>query len=275
MIATHCENSPTIQKNEAEARRQYANNPPPELHAEIRSAEACFLSSSLAVDLARKNGSRLHVLHLTTEREMALFETGPIDTKKITAEVCVHHLLFDSSHYAEKGAAIKCNPSIKTISDREALREAVIDHRIDVIATDHAPHTYDEKFSVNFVDAPAGLPLVEYAVPAILELVAQGIFDLETVVEKIAHAPAKRFELQDRGYLREGFFADVVVVNPNSHSPVSIRPIWSKCGWTPFHDQTFSNEVTHSIVNGTLMYSNGEFCSAQIGRPLTYNRPNR
>lgn len=272
VIATHCEDSPTIQRNESEARRMYAGNPPPELHAEIRSAEACYLSSSLAVSLAKKHNARLHVLHLTTAREMELFEVGSIENKKITAEVCVHHLIFDASYYSSKGAAIKCNPSIKSALDRDALQQAVNDDRIDVIATDHAPHTLEEKQSVKFVDAPAGLPLVEYAVPALLELVTQGVFELTTIVEKIAHAPAKRFELKDRGFLREGNFADVIVVNPNVRTSVSSRPVWSKCGWTPFDDREFANEITHTIVNGNLMYANGEICSAQSGLPLTYNR---
>lgn len=273
VIATHCEDTPTIQKNEAEARRRYAGDPPAELHAEIRSAEACYLSSSLAVELAKKFGARLHVLHLTTEREMELFATGPIERKKITAEVCVHHLFFDASHYASKGAAIKCNPSIKSTKDRDALRMAVNENRIDAIATDHAPHTYEEKHSVKFVDAPAGLPLVEYAVPALLELVAQGVFELATIVDKIAHAPAKRFELRDRGFLREGFFADIIVANPNCDTPVEARAVWSKCGWTPFQGYTFANEISHTIVNGNMMYSNGDICSAQLGMPLTYDRP--
>ena len=273
VIATHCEDTPTIQKNEAEARRRYAGNPPAELHAEIRSAEACYLSSSFAVDLAKKQDARLHVLHLTTAREMELFEIGRIESKRITAEVCVHHLFFDASHYASKGAAIKCNPAIKSASDREALRLAVKENRIDAIATDHAPHTYEEKHSVKFVDAPAGLPLVEYAVPALLELVTQGVFELTTIVEKIAHAPAIRFELKERGFLREGFFADVVVVDPNGNTLVEARPIWSKCGWTPFCGCTFANEVTHTIVNGNLMYSTGNLCSEEKGMPLTYDRP--
>lgn len=272
VIATHCEDTPTIHRNDAEARRQYGGDPPPELHAEIRSAEACYLSSSLAVGLAKKHDSRLHVLHLTTAREMELFERGPIENKKITAEVCVHHLFFDASHYASKGVEIKCNPAIKSANDREALRQAVNENRIDVIATDHAPHTYEEKHSVKFVDAPAGLPLVEYAVPALLELVDQGVFSLTTSVEKIAHAPAKRFEVRDRGFLREGFFADVIVVNPNTVSNVESRPVWSKCGWTPFSDYKFATEVTHTIVNGNLMYRDGDLCSEQIGMPLTYDR---
>lgn len=272
VIATHCEDTPTIQRNDAEARRQYGGDPPPELHAEIRSAEACYLSSSLAVGLAKKHDSRLHVLHLTTAREMELFEKGPMEHKKITAEVCIHHLFFDESHYASKGVAIKCNPAIKSTSDRDALRQAVNENRIDVIATDHAPHTYEEKHSVKFVDAPAGLPLVEYAVPALLELVSQGVFGLTTAVEKIAHAPAKRFEVRDRGFLREGFFADVIVVNPNTVSNVEARRVWSKCGWTPFSDYKFATDVTHTIVNGNLMYSDGDLCSEQIGMPLTYDR---
>ena len=273
VIATHCEDTPTIQKNEADARRRYAGNPPAELHAEIRSAEACYLSSSLAVGLAKKHGARLHVLHLTTAREMELFEFGPIESKRITAEVCVHHLFFDASHYAKKGAAIKCNPAIKSLEDREALRQAVAQNRIDAVATDHAPHTYEEKHSVPFVDAPAGLPLVEYAVPALLELVAQGVFKVTTIVEKMAHAPAKRFELKDRGFLREGFYADIVVVDPNSRTMIDSRPVWSKCGWTPFAGYTFANTVTHTIVNGNLMYCDDSLCSEQIGMPLTFDRP--
>ncbi len=272
LIATHCEDTPTIQHNEAEARARYGVNPPPELHAKIRSAEACYLSSSMAVDLAKRFGTRLHVLHLTTEREMQLFEPGEIQNKHITAEVCAHHLFFDSRWYASKGADIKCNPSIKYQSDRDALRKAVNEDRIDCIATDHAPHTFAEKHESSFMDAPAGLPLVEYVVQCLLELVSEGIFSLERIVHKTSHAPAMRYQIRERGFLREGYFADVIVVEPQQHVEVNARRVWSKCGWTPFSGMTFSSKISHTFLNGNLVFENDKIVSDRVGLPVNYDR---
>ncbi len=269
VIATHCEDTPTILKNEANARRRFGSNPPPSIHAEIRSAEACFLSSSLAVDLAKRFGSRLHVLHLTTEQEMELFVPGPMEAKRITAEVCVHHLHFCDEAYEHKGADVKCNPSIKRRSDQEALINAVAEDRIDVIATDHAPHTVEEK-QEPFMDAPAGLPLVEYALPCVLEHVHSGTLSIETIVNKTAHAPAELFGISERGFLREGYWADVVVVDSEAETDVDSMPVWAKCGWTPFSGSKFSSRVTDTFVNGNHMYSNGAFLSDENGIALQY-----
>ncbi len=271
VIATHCEDTPTILANEATVRKRYGANAPPETHAAVRSADACLKSSSLAVDLAKKMGSRLHVLHLTTAVEMGLFETGPIESKKITAEVCIHHLHFNSSSYESKGADIKCNPSIKSREDQLALQTALSDDRIDAIATDHAPHTRDEK-QLPFLDAPAGLPLVEFALPCVLEFVVRGIYDLERIVQKTSHAPAKLFSVKERGFLREGYWADIVVVDPTQETIVDERTILSKCGWTPFAGSTFATQVTDTFVNGNHMYSDGRFLSDFTGMAIEYLR---
>lgn len=271
VIATHCEDTPTILANEAAVRERYGANAPPETHASVRSAEACLKSSSLAVDLAKKLGSRLHVLHLTTAVEMDLFETGPIESKKITAEVCIHHLHFNSDFYRSKGADIKCNPSIKSREDQQALQVAVKEDRIDAIATDHAPHTRQEKL-LPFLDAPAGLPLVEFALPCVLEFVKRGTYDLEQIVEKISHAPAKLFNVRERGFLREGYWADIVVVDPTKDTIVNERTVFSKCGWTPFAGTTFSTQVTDTFVNGNHMYSDGRFHSRTTGMAIEYVR---
>lgn len=272
VIATHCEDTPTIEANEAAVRARYGSNPPPSMHAAIRSAEACYRSSSLAVGLAKQFDSRLHVLHLTSAKEMTLFETGPIEQKHITAEVCTHHLLFDDSDYDDKRALIKCNPSVKLRADRDALRQALKEDRIDVIATDHAPHTLQEKTAVPFMEAPAGLPLVEYALISSLEHTFTSGFTVEQIVQKTSHAPAKLFDIKDRGFLREGYYADLVVVQPDSPTKVATRPVLSKCGWTPFQDETFSSKLTHTFVNGILMYHDGNFLSEAKGKALEYNR---
>ncbi|MCY3883572.1 MAG: dihydroorotase [Gammaproteobacteria bacterium] len=271
VIATHCEDTPTILANEEAVRERYGANAPPGTHASIRSAEACFKSSSLAVDLAKRMGSRLHVLHLTTSVEMGLFETGPIESKQITAEVCIHHLHFNSDSYESKGADIKCNPSIKSKEDQLALQTALNDDRIDAIATDHAPHTREEK-NQPFLDAPAGLPLVEFALPCVLEFVKRGTYDLERIVEKVSHAPAKLFNVRERGFLREGYWADLVVVDPTQDTVVDERTVFSKCGWTPFAGSTFSTQVTNTFVNGNHMYSRGEFLTNTCGMALQYDR---
>lgn len=271
VIATHCEDTPTILANEDSVRAQFGSNPPPETHASVRSADACFKSSSLAVGLARRLGSRLHVLHLTTAVEMDLFEPGPIESKRITAEVCIHHLHFNSDSYKTKGADIKCNPSIKSRQDQQALQAAVLEDRIDAIATDHAPHTLEEK-QLPFLDAPAGLPLVEFALPCVLEFVKNGTFELERIVRKVAHAPAVLFGIKERGFLREGYWADIVVVDPNRKTIVDEVPLLSKCGWTPFAGSTFSSQVTDTFVNGCHMYSCGQFQSDTKGMAIEYDR---
>ena len=266
VIATHCEDTPTILANEARARARYGDAIPFELHPEIRSEEACWKSSSLAVDLARRHGSRLHVLHLTTAREMALFEPGPVEEKRITAEVCVHHLHFDASAYAGQGAEIKCNPAIKTTADRDALRAALAEDRIDIVATDHAPHTRDEK-AAPYVDAPSGLPLVQHALLTLFDLVP-----VTTVVQKTAHAPALRFEVRERGFLREGYWADLVLVDPDGRTVVDDEPVFSKCGWTPFAGVTFGSRITHTFLNGRLVYRDGEVVTAEPAMALEFER---
>ena len=266
VIATHCEDTPTILANEARARARHGDAIPFDLHPEIRSAEACWKSSSLAVELARRHGSRLHVLHLTTAREMALFESGPIEDKRITAEVCVHHLHFDAAAYAEKGADVKCNPAIKYASDRDALRAAVAEDRIDIVATDHAPHTREEKAG-SYVDAPAGLPLVQHALLTLFDLLP-----VPTIVQKTAHAPALRFEVRERGFLREGYWADLVLVDPNARTVVDDEPVFYKCGWTPFAGATFGTRITHTFLNGALVYRDGEVVAAEPAMALEFER---
>lgn len=269
VIATHCEDTPTIQANEAAARERYGDDIPVTEHPRIRSAEACFKSSSLAVSLAKRFGSRLHVLHLTTAREMALFEPGPVDAKHITAEVCVHHLFFDDSWYPAKGALIKCNPAIKAAADRDALRQAVNEGRIDVIATDHAPHTAKEK-AQPYLQAPAGLPLVQHALLSLFELVRQGVFSVETIADKTAHAPARRFSVKERGYIREGYHADLVLVDDHAGGPP--EPVLSKCGWSPFEGIDLQARVRATWVNGQLRYREGNFVDGPRGVALEFER---
>ncbi len=269
VVATHCEDTPTILANEQAAREKFGDDVPFSEHPRIRSEEACFLSSSMAVGLARKHGTRLHVLHLTTAREMALFDAGPMDGKQITAEVCVHHLFFNDAWYGEKGADIKCNPAIKTAADQAALLQAVMDDRIDIIATDHAPHTREEK-SQPYFSAPSGLPLVQHALLALLELTRSGPLDIATIVEKTAHAPARRFGVRERGYLREGYHADLVLVDPDT--PADPGEIHYKCGWSAFSGIPLSHRVRATWVNGHLRYRDGTFIDGPMGQALEYDR---
>lgn len=269
LIATHCEDTPTIQANEAAAAERFGDDIPITEHPKIRSEEACWKSSSLAVELAKRHDARLHVLHLTTAREMALFTPGPLDGKRITAEACVHHLFFDESWYPDKGALIKCNPAIKTAADRDALRQAVRENRIDVIATDHAPHTAEEKARI-YAKAPAGLPLVQHALLSLFELVHQGVFDVTTVVEKTAHAPARMFNLRERGYLREGYHADLVLIDDRQVSRDG--PVHSKCGWSPFAGIDLHAQVRATWVNGHLRYRDGAFAEGPRGVALQFDR---
>lgn len=269
IIATHCEDTPTILANEADARRRFGDDLPVTEHPNIRSAEACWKSSSLAVELARRFGSRLHVLHLTTAREMSLFTPGPLAGKRITAEVCVHHLFFDEGSYATRGNLIKCNPAIKTTGDRDALRRALLEDRIDVVATDHAPHTAEEK-ARPYLQAPAGLPLVQHALPSLFALVQQGVLTVEKVVQKTAHAPATLFGVKDRGFIREGHYADLVLIEDASGQPPD--PVLYKCGWSPFEGIDLPVRVRATWVNGHLRYRNGSFVPGPRGEPLEFER---
>jgi dihydroorotase len=269
VIATHCEDTPTIQANEAAAHARYGDDVPITEHPNIRSAEACWKSSSLAVSLAQRFGSRLHVLHLTTAREMELFTAGPLDRKRITAEVCVHHLFFDDSWYPQKGALIKCNPAIKSAADRDALRRAVNEDRIDVIATDHAPHTAEEK-ARPYPQAPAGLPLVQHALLSLFELVGQNVLTVEKVVEKTAHAPARLFGVKERGFIREGYHADLVLLDDRADGAPDA--VLSKCGWSPFEGINLGARVRATWVNGHLRYRDGTFVEGPRGEALEFVR---
>ena len=253
-IATHCEDTPTILENEQAARAKYGEKVPFSQHPLIRSREACLTSSTLAVELARKEDARLHVLHISTEEELDLFTPGD---PRITAEACVHHMWFEESSYASLGSQIKCNPAIKKDSDRQAIRQAVADGRISVLATDHAPHTWEEKQGTYF-SAPSGLPLVQHTLLLMLEMVKQKDFSLETLVERACHAPARIFDVIDRGYLREGYWADIVLVNPNEETVVDQNELFSKCGWSPFAGETFSHRIERTIVSGKTAYQKGQ-----------------
>ncbi|MCB1759213.1 MAG: dihydroorotase [Gammaproteobacteria bacterium] len=271
LVATHCEDTPTILRNEASAREKYGEDVPIELHPEIRSAEACYRSSSFAVDLARRHGTRLHILHLTTARELELLQPGPLDGKQITAEACVHHLFFDQRDYDTKGTFIKCNPAIKSRADRDAIRRALAEDRIDVIGTDHAPHTLEEKLS-SYFKAPAGLPLVQWALPMVLELYHDRVLSLEQVVEKIAHGPARLFDIAKRGYLREGYWADLVLVDPSSPYRIEREAVRYKCGWSPLEGYRLRSRIVTTIVNGVVAYHEGQVNPAVRGRRLEFAR---
>ena len=271
MVVTHCEDSPTIWDNEAAAREKYGDDVPMSEHPAIRSADACLQSSTLATGLARKHDALLHVLHLTTAVEMDLFSPAHRSEKRITAEVCVHHLWFDESRYGELGTRIKCNPAIKTAADREALVAAVNDGRIDIIATDHAPHTAEEKDNPYFA-APAGLPLVQHAVLTMFDLAASGSITHELIVERACHAPADIFGVGERGYLREGYFADLVIVDPQREHTVEASNVLFKCGWSPFEGHTFSSSIDTTIVNGEIAYRDGTLSGVIAGRRLEFSR---
>jgi len=271
IVLTHCEDSPMIWANEAAARETYGEDVPMSEHPNIRSADACYASSSMAIELARKHDALLHVLHLTTEKEMALFEPGDRAGKRVTAEVCVHHLWFDESHYADLGTKIKCNPAIKRASDRRALVAALNEGRIDVIATDHAPHLADEKANAYF-KAPAGLPLVQHALQTLFDLVASGQTTLELVVDKACHASADLFGVTDRGYVREGYFADLVIVDANKPYRVSSDNVLYKCGWSPFEGHEFTSTIDTTIVNGEVVFRDRSLTGAIAGRRLEFTR---
>ena len=271
IVVTHCEDSPTIWANEDAAREKFGEDVPFSEHPGIRSAEACYASSSMAIDLARRHDALLHVLHLTTQKEMALFSSAHRSKKRITAEVCVHHLWFDESRYEELGAKIKCNPAIKRAEDRRALIAALNDGRIDIIATDHAPHTAQEKKGTYF-NAPAGLPLVQHALLSLFDLAAAGEIGLELVVDRACHASADLFGVQERGYVREGWFADLVIVDPAKPYRVGSENILYKCGWSPFEGHEFSTSIDTTIVNGRVVYRDGSLTGVTPGRSLEFSR---
>ena len=272
LIATHCEDEATIRHNLKIYKEKYGEDIPVEAHPLIRSAEACYISSSMAVQLAKKYNTRLHILHISTEKELSLFDnTIPLEDKLITAEACVHHLWFSSEDYKTKGNWIKWNPAVKEASDRDAIFQAVLDNRIDVIATDHAPHTIEEK-SQAYSKAPSGGPLVQHALLAMLEKVNEGKISIEKVVEKMAHSPAVLFRIEDRGYIREGYFADLVIVDPKHTETVSRNNVLYQCGWSPFEGVTFHHKIDKTFVNGNLVYADGNVIEGQFGERLLFNR---
>lgn len=271
-ISVHCEDEATVLENTQKAIEKYGEDIPVELHPEIRSAEACYKSSSKAIELAKKTGARLHVFHLSTAQEMELFDNDlPLEKKKITAEVCVHHLWFSKEDYKTKGTHIKWNPAVKSASDRKVLWEALLDDRIDVIATDHAPHTLEEKDNI-YTKAPSGGPLVQHALVALLECHHRGQISLERIVRKACHNPAIMFEIADRGFIREGYKADLVLVDLNAPWTVNSDNILYKCGWSPFQGETFQSRITHTLINGELAYQKGTFPNRTHGERLTFNR---
>ena len=271
-ICVHCEDEATIRKNTEIYKEQYGEDIPVKFHHLIRSEEACYLSSSKAIELAKKTGARLHVYHLSTVKEMELFRNDiPLKEKKITAEVCVHHLHFTNEDYETKGSLIKWNPAVKTETDKNGLWEALLDDRIDVIATDHAPHTLEEK-SNKYLSCPSGAPLVQYSLPVMFEYFKKGKISLEKVVEKMCHNPAILFEIEKRGYVKEGYKADLVLINPNAEITVSKENIFSKCGWSPLENETFHSEITHTFVNGFLAYENGKVSPKKHGERLLFER---
>jgi dihydroorotase len=272
VISVHCEDEGTIRDNLAKYKAEYGDDIPMELHPIIRSEEACYLSSSKAIELAKKTGARLHVFHLSTGKETNLFTNKiPLKDKKITAEVCIHHLWFSDEDYAKKGSHIKWNPAVKTAKDRDQLLKALLDDRIDVIATDHAPHTLKEKNNP-YTSAPSGGPLVQHALVALLEMHHQGKISIEKIVEKACHNPAILFDVEKRGYIKEGYFADLVIVDLNSPWTVNKANILYKCGWSPFEGNTFKSRVTHTILNGQLVYNNFKVLNVKAAKRLTFNR---
>jgi dihydroorotase len=271
LIATHCEDEEMVKANEAKAREQYGEFVPFFMHPIIRNEEVCYLSSSKAVDLAKKCGTRLHILHITTAKELELFSNQtPLKNKKITSEVCVHHLWFDSEDYYIFGSRIKCNPAIKHKSNRYALMDALIDDRLDIIATDHAPHTLAEKRNPYF-NSPAGLPLVQHGLNMMLDFHQRGKIKLEKVVEKMSHAPAECFKIKDRGYIREGYYADLVLVDMKQKNYITKGNIHYKCNWSPLEGNIFRNTVTHTFVSGHLAYENGQFHEGKKGERLIFS----
>lgn len=272
LIASHCEYEPIIRGNTETYRKQYGENLPMKYHPMIRNEEACYRSSSIAAELATKHDARLHILHISTAKEISIFDNDrPISEKKVTAEACIHHMWFSDEDYESKGTFIKWNPAVKTSKDREAIIAAVNNGTIDVIATDHAPHTLEEKNN-SYFNAPSGGPLVQHALVALLEMVKLGKFTLEHVVQKTSHDVAKLFEVKDRGYLREGYFADLVLVDFDNEWQVHKDNILYKCGWSPFEGTTFKSKVTTTFVNGNTVYENGVFDESSKGQRMLFNR---
>lgn len=272
LIATHCEDDPMIKHQSEEIKKKYGHDIDVSFHPKIRNADACYASSSYAVSLAKKYNTRLHVLHISTEKELALFRNDiPLSQKRITAEACIHHLWFSDEDYADKGNFIKWNPAIKTKSDRDAILQAVLDDRIDVIATDHAPHTLEEK-SAPYLNAPSGGPLVQHALIAMIELYHQGKITLEKIVQKMAHQVAEMFEIDRRGFIREGYYADLVLVDLNKPTVVDKPSLLYKCGWSPFEGYTFKSSIHSTIVNGNIVYENKKVDDSYKGMRLKFNR---
>lgn len=271
LIAVHAEDDPMIKRNVEEYRAKYGDDMPADYHGLIRSREACYASSSKAIARAKKFGTRLHVFHISTADELELFDNSvPLREKKITAEVCIHHLWFSDADYKTKGNFIKWNPSVKTANDREALWKALLDNRIDVIATDHAPHTIEEK-QQSYLKAPSGGPLVQHSLVAMLEKAREGKISVERVVEKMCHAPADLFRIDKRGYIREGYWADLVLVHPQQHWTVAKDNLLYKCGWSPLEGTTFHSRVVSTFVNGNLVYNNGAINELYKGMRLEFN----
>ncbi|MCQ6957392.1 dihydroorotase [Mucilaginibacter aquariorum] len=272
LIATHCEDEATIKANLEHYKQLLGDNIPVKLHPKIRSAEACYLSSSMAIELAKKHNTRLHILHISTARETHLFSNQiPLADKRITAEACIHHLWFTDADYEEKGNLIKWNPAVKTEQDRDEILKAVLDGRIDIIATDHAPHTIEEK-AQPYLQAPSGGPLVQHALPAMLELYHHGKITLEQIAEKMAHNVATIFQIERRGFIREGYWADLALVNLNNPWQVNKSNILYKCGWSPFEGSTFKAKVVSTIVSGNLAYENGSLTNEKSGQRMTFTR---
>jgi len=272
LLAVHCEDEITIRHNAAIMKEKYGQDVPVKFHPEIRSAEACYKSSSLAVELAKKHNARLHVLHLSTRMELSLFNNDtPRSSKRITAEVCIHHLIFNADDYSRLGNRIKWNPAIKSEEDRIALIKALQDGTLDIVATDHAPHTLEEKRN-SYFKTPSGGPLVQHSLSAMLEFYRQGILSLELIIDRMCHAPADIFCIEDRGYIREGYYADIVLVDLNKPWTVHADNILYKCNWSPFEGQSFHAKVTHTFVNGNLVFENDMFHNTPPGMRLIFNR---
>ena len=272
LIAVHCEDEDIIKVNIEDAKSRFGENIPIHEHANIRSELACYSSSFSAVHLAKKYNTRLHVFHISTEKELSLFDNNiPLKDKKITSEVCIHHLFFDDSDYKKKGALIKWNPSIKKRSDKLALLQGLLNDYLDVVATDHAPHTLEEKKRL-YLDAPSGGPMVQHALSAMLEMYKSGIISIERIVEKMCHNPAICFQIEKRGFIREGYFADLVLVDLNHSWTVEKENILSKCGWSPFEGEMFSTKVTHTFINGHLAFCDDKFNEDKKGLRLQFSR---
>jgi dihydroorotase len=270
LIATHCEDEDTIRANAAAFKEKYGENVPIDQHPIIRNVEGCYKSSSMAVELAKKHNTRLHILHISTKDELDLFRNDiPLEQKRITAEVCVHHLYFNSKNYATLGSQIKCNPAVKDVSHQRALFPALLDNRLDIIATDHAPHTWEEKQNTYF-KAPSGVPLVQHTLNVMLGFYHKGKISLERIVEKMCHAPAICFNVEERGFLREGYWADLAIVDVDKKWKVMKKNIHYKCGWSPFENKFLKGKISHTIVSGHLAYENGQFFEDKKGERMRF-----